>query len=146
MTAASAENWYRVGAVDELPLGRPVETVAGSMTIGVVRLASGIHAFRNECPHQGAPLCRGYFAGTMVPSAPSVLEYGLEEEVIRCPWHGWEFHIPSGEALFGISTRRLRKFDVEIRDDDVYVRIPGMNRETSLVTGAATRGEGDRAH
>jgi nitrite reductase (NADH) small subunit len=145
MTTTANETWYRIGALAELPLGRPVEWVVGSISIGIVRLASGVHAFRNECPHQGAPLCRGYFAGTMVPSAPSVLEYGLEEEVIRCPWHGWEFHVPSGEALFGISTRRLRKFDVEIRDDDVYVRVPGVNRAKSLVKGT-TGGDDDSPH
>jgi Rieske Fe-S protein len=65
--------------------------------------------------------------------------------VIRCPWHGWEFHVPSGEALFGISTRRLRKFDVEIRDDDVYVRVPGANRAKSLVKGT-TGGDDDSPH
>jgi nitrite reductase (NADH) small subunit len=71
MTTTANETWYRIGALAELPLGRPVEWVVGSISIGIVRLPSGVHAFRNECPHQGAPLCRGYFAGTMVPSAPA---------------------------------------------------------------------------
>jgi Rieske Fe-S protein len=53
-----------------------------------------------------------------------VLQHGLENEIIRCPWHGWEFHIPSGDAVFGISTRRLRKYKTDVRDDDIYVAVP----------------------
>jgi 3-phenylpropionate/trans-cinnamate dioxygenase ferredoxin subunit len=60
----------------------------------------------------------------MLPSEPGELEYGLRDEVIRCPWHGWEFHVPTGQAVFGISSRRLLKYETEVRGDELFVRVP----------------------
>jgi nitrite reductase (NADH) small subunit len=124
---ADAKVWRSVGPVSAFPIGRPSEVTVGRLNLGVVRAPSGVYAFRNECPHQGAPLCSGYFSGTMVPSKPRELEYGLDNEVIRCPWHGWEFRVSTGEALFGISTRRLRTFDAEVRGSEVYVCVPAAS-------------------
>ena len=61
----------------------------------------------------------------MLPSGPRAadLRYGMEHRVIRCPWHLWEFDVATGEALFGISTRRLVTYPVEVEDDQVYIRL-----------------------
>ncbi|HEX3803769.1 MAG TPA: Rieske (2Fe-2S) protein [Solirubrobacteraceae bacterium] len=124
-TLANA-SWESVGAVDSFAEGVPIEVQLGDRSIAVIRIGDSLHAMRNRCPHQGAPLCPGRFGGTMVPSAPNTLEYGLEGEIIRCPWHGWEFHVPSGEAVFGISTRRLLKYQTQVHDGDLYVLVPSL--------------------
>ena len=54
--------------------------------IGIYRSSDGsLRAFRNFCPHRGAPVCQGEVRGTMLPSEPDVLDYGLEGRVLRCP-------------------------------------------------------------
>jgi nitrite reductase/ring-hydroxylating ferredoxin subunit len=116
--------WHRAGPLGDFPSDEPREVRLEALSVVILRRDDEIHAFRNECPHQGAPLCRGRFAGTMVPSAPGTLEYGLTRDVIRCPWHGWEFRVSSGQAVFGISSRRLAKYETELRDGEVYVRLP----------------------
>lgn len=138
----SHANWHSAGAVDDFPAGVPQMRRLGDTSVGIVRLESDFHAFRDECPHQGAPLCAGRFAGTMLPSAPSTLDYGLQGQVIRCPWHGWEFHVPTGDAVFGISRRRLLKYETEVRGDELYVLVPDRARARAE---AAQRRERERA-
>ena len=109
------------GSVVDFELDRFRLIDAGGRVIGVVRTAAGFFALRNSCPHQQAPICAGVVGGAMLPSAPEEREYGLEGEVIRCPWHGWEFHMTDGHALFGTSRKRLVTYPVEVADGAVYV-------------------------
>jgi nitrite reductase/ring-hydroxylating ferredoxin subunit len=111
-----------VGAIEDFAVGRPQAFTFGRRSVAVVRLAdSEVQAFTNNCPHQGAPLCYGKVTGTMLPSEPGALQYGLRDQVIRCPLHGWEFHVRTGESLFGTTRRRLKKYEARIEDGEVFV-------------------------
>jgi 3-phenylpropionate/trans-cinnamate dioxygenase ferredoxin subunit len=57
----------------------------------------------------------------MLPSRPDELVYGMESLVIRCPLHGWEFDITSGNAVFGISSKRVVSYHVKVDEGRVYV-------------------------
>jgi nitrite reductase (NADH) small subunit len=109
------------GALADFELDRFRIVAAGEREIGVVRTVAGFFAVRNSCPHQQAPLCAGQVGGTMLPSAPEEREYGMDGEVLRCPWHGWEFHMADGHALFGTSRKRAVTYAVEVDGDAVYV-------------------------
>ena len=52
----------------------------------------------NRCPHQGAALCEGPLIAPQ-SSDPGEIEYTRLGEIIRCPWHGWEFDIRTGCIL-----------------------------------------------
>ena len=114
---------HDVGAVEEFALNtfQIFELPVGS--VGVVRTPKGLFAVRNHCPHQAAPICRGEVTGTTLPSQPDELRYGLEDEVLRCPWHGWEFSLATGEAVFNTSRKRLVKYPVEVEDGRVCVYV-----------------------
>jgi nitrite reductase/ring-hydroxylating ferredoxin subunit len=107
--------------VSEFPIGefRLFDLPRGS--VGVLRTDDGIYAVRNRCPHMGGPICTGEFGGTTLPSAPDEIVYGLRDDVLRCPWHGWEFRVSTGDAVFNMSKRRLIKYPVEIIDGRVIV-------------------------
>ena len=118
-----AGQWHRVGPVATFPDRAMTVAQVGGREIVVVRSPSGVHAIRNLCPHQGARICGGLLTGTYLPSTPGALSYGLEGEVVRCPWHGWEFDVRSGHAVFGISTKRLVTYPTEIRGDELWVEL-----------------------
>jgi nitrite reductase/ring-hydroxylating ferredoxin subunit len=80
-------------------------------------------AFRNACPHRGAPLSSGVVSGTYLPSRAKELCYGLEGQVLRCPWHGYEYSLETGEPLFGVATQRLVTYEVTVDDDGVFVEL-----------------------
>lgn len=93
------------------------------VSIGIFNVDGNIHAIRNTCPHKQAPVCQGTVGGTMLPSDPCEFEFGLEGQVLKCPWHGWEFDITSGESLFGISSRKVQKYLIELKDDKIYIKV-----------------------
>lgn len=112
-----------VGRVSDFPPGRiVVRTLAAGREVGVLRSADGEYfAIRNRCPHMGARLCAGDVSGTWLPSAPGERRYGLHGRVLRCPWHGWEFDLRTGQTLFGIAGQRVRVYDVVVEEDHVYI-------------------------
>lgn len=50
----------------------------------------------------------------MLPSPPQEYIYGMENLVLACPWHGWEFDIRTGQALFDPSGVAVRAYPVKV--------------------------------
>ena len=88
---------------NEIPVGGKKVVEIENLSIGIYHLADGYFAIRNYCPHQGAPLCMGTVHGTNRPGME--FDPALEGRVLRCPWHGWEFDIPSGKGLYDLKSR-----------------------------------------
>lgn len=85
-------------------------------SIGVFNVHGEFFALRSSCPHQGAPLCRGKVTGTTVASRPFEVDYERDGEIIKCPWHGWEFDITSGRSVFNPHKVRVRTYDVTVEE------------------------------
>lgn len=73
---------------------------AGGHEVGVLRWRDRFFAVHNRCPHQKGPLCLGVVSGRLHGSAPGSIEVDDESPVIACPWHGWEFDLEQGQALW----------------------------------------------
>ena len=92
----------------------------GKLELGLFRVEDGVVAYRNICPHAGAPICQGRISGTTLPSAVYQYEYGLERQILRCPWHGWEFDLATGAHLVDADCR-LRSYPVIEEGGEVFV-------------------------
>jgi 3-phenylpropionate/trans-cinnamate dioxygenase ferredoxin subunit len=102
----------------ELPPGtRRIIEVEGR-SIGVFNVDGRYYALRNACPHQGAPLCLGSIGGTMVESRPGEYRWEREGEILRCPWHGWEFDLTDGKSVFNPHRTRVRSYQVSVRSPE----------------------------
>lgn len=99
--------------VEELPPGAKCILEHRGISVGVFNLEGEFFAIKNVCPHYGAPLCRGSVHGTHRPSPVASYEPVLAGRVIRCPWHGWEFDIVTGKALYDRKSR-VATYKVEI--------------------------------
>lgn len=73
---------------------------AGGHELGVLRWQDRFFAVHNRCPHQKGPLCLGIVSGRLVGSAPGSMEVDDDVPVVACPWHGWEFDLERGRALW----------------------------------------------
>lgn len=104
---------HPVCPVAELAPGQRKLVTIGRVEIGVFNVNGEFHAYRNICPHAGAPVCVGKISGTTLPSPVYEYSYGRDNCIIRCPWHGWEFDLKTGEHLVDPETR-LKKFPVEV--------------------------------
>jgi len=96
--------------------------------LGVFNVEGRIRAYRNICPHAGAPVCQGRVSGTTLPSRVYEYDYGRENCILRCPWHGWEFDLATGVHLTDASCR-LKSLPVEIT---APAAAPGENLESFL--------------
>lgn len=114
-----------VGPLTEIPEGEFVITEIAGRQIGFIRRGDKVHAVRNICPHKTAPICKGVINGTMLPSDPGEFIFGLEGEVLQCPWHGWQFSLETGEVLFTGARNRLRLYNTSVTDGRVHVHLRG---------------------
>ena len=105
---------YVVGAVDEVPPGGRKLIEIDGRSIGVFNVNGEYFAIRNRCPHQAGPLCKGRLAGVLVSPLPGEFELTRPGEILRCPWHGWEFDIRTGQSWFDPRGVRVRRYDVSI--------------------------------
>lgn len=112
-----------LGPVDDLPSDHFRVLSVGNVEIGVVRSRGRVLAVRSVCPHQGAPICEGKVRGTWLPSRPGELVYGMDGLVVECPWHGYEFSLDDGKALFDMMRGKLRIYPVIVRDGIAFVTI-----------------------
>ena len=103
-----------VATVEEIPPGaRKIVEVAGR-SIGVFNLGGTFFALRNRCPHQGGPLCDGKTGGFVSSDGPGEYRYSRPGEALRCPWHGWEFDIRTGQSWFDPTAIRVRRYEVTV--------------------------------
>ncbi|HRJ41658.1 MAG: Rieske (2Fe-2S) protein [Caldilineaceae bacterium] len=105
---------YPICRVSELPPGERKIVEAGKRTIGVFNIRGEYFAIRNQCPHQNAPLCKGIVTGTTLPSQPGEYIWAKDGEIIRCPWHGWEFDITNGRSIFNPHKMRVKSYEVTV--------------------------------
>ena len=101
-----------VATADEIAPGeRKIVTVAGR-SIGIFNVGGEFFALRNRCPHQGGALCRGQLWGVLRSEAPGEFQYDPSREILACPWHGWEFHIRTGQSWCTPERLRVRRYQV----------------------------------
>ncbi len=96
--------WHKALALDELPEGRVKSVSCGLATICMAHYAGRYAALDNRCPHQGGPLGEG----------------SIENGLLRCPWHGWDFDPLTGAPPGGYDDG-VETFEVEVREDGVWV-------------------------
>ncbi|MBI3966159.1 MAG: Rieske (2Fe-2S) protein [Chloroflexi bacterium] len=112
---------YFVAKVSELGPGMRRVVEAGQRSILVLNVDGAFYAIRNRCPHQGCSLECGTVSGTMLPSDPQQLIYGRHNQILRCPWHGWELDLRTGRSLFDPEGVRVATYPVRIEGDSVVV-------------------------
>ena len=110
--------WRALGPLADLERDGRLVARLGGREIGVVRGGSGLHAFRNRCPHHGAPICLGRVREREA-GAPGRYQSG-GGEVLRCPWHGWEFDVETGQCPDD-PRMRVKTYPVRVTDGTVEV-------------------------
>lgn len=105
---------YIVGTTQEIGPGQRKIVEVEGISIGIFNVQGTYYALRNRCPHQGAPLCLGSLKGMALPSQPGEYIWAREGEILRCPWHGWEFDVTTGRSIFNPHRTRVRAYEVQV--------------------------------
>ncbi len=122
-----------VATVEEIPPGqRKLVTIRGRQ-IAVFNLDGEFFGLFNRCPHQGGPMCEGILTGLIESDEPGNYRYSRKGEILRCPWHGWEFDIRTGQSFCDPSKISVRSYPVEVAEGQRVVQGPYV-AETVPVT------------
>jgi 3-phenylpropionate/trans-cinnamate dioxygenase ferredoxin subunit len=113
-----------VATVAEIPPGqRKLVTVRGR-SIAVFNLDGEFFGLFNRCPHQGGPMCEGILTGLIESDEPGHYQYSLKGEILRCPWHGWEFDIKTGQSWCHPESVKARTYQVEVVPGETLAKGP----------------------
>jgi len=96
--------FVKVAKVNEMPPGTAREFQADGRMIALFNVDGNFYAVDNTCLHRGGPLGQGT----------------LEGEVVTCPWHGWQYNVKSGEAVFNEQIK-VQCYEVKVEGDDICV-------------------------
>ena len=110
---------------DQMSDGERKIIIDEKVEIGVFRVDGQFYAWRNDCPHQGGPVCQGQLMQGVEERLDAQrrslgIHYRAGSLNIVCPWHGFEFDVRTGRHA-GFAALRLSSFPVKLRDGEVYV-------------------------
>ena len=107
-----------IGTAEEFPEGSHRVLSVGRRRIGVFNVKGKLYALPNLCPHQTGPLCEvKKLTGTTAATAADdwSIKWVYDREVIACPWHGIEYHVPTGRCLT-FPEISIRTYEVTVDD------------------------------
>ncbi|MFZ1430055.1 MAG: Rieske (2Fe-2S) protein [Geminicoccaceae bacterium] len=103
-----------IARIDELPAGgRKLVNVKGRPIV-IFNVNGEFFALLNRCPHQGGSLCHGELGGLVEAERAGAYRYSRHGEIIRCPWHGWEFDIRTGQSWCEPERIQVKRYPVDV--------------------------------
>ena len=122
-----------VATVDQIPPGqRMLVTVAGR-EIGIFNVGGEFFGIGNRCPHNGGSLCKGRVVGLVEASEPGSYRFSRRGELVRCPWHGWEFDLRTGKSWCEPDRTKVRSYDLKVEHGSALTEGP-LQAETFAVS------------
>jgi nitrite reductase/ring-hydroxylating ferredoxin subunit len=112
VTATSSDElgpaWHKVGKRSEC-FGESAcrQADVGGLKVGLFLVDATIYAIDDLCTHGHAMLTEG----------------DLDGFEVECPLHGGVFDVRSGKAMCAPVTRDVRRHEVRVEDDTVYVKV-----------------------
>ena len=97
------ENWMRIAPLNAVADGEMQAIQLAGCELLLVREQGEFYVHQGLCPHQGTLLAGG----------------ALEQGIVRCPGHGWEFDCKSGNKVGAGAA--LKTFPVEIRGEELGI-------------------------
>ena len=97
--------WTKVAEKGEIQTGKSKEYDIDGKKIAIFN-QDGFHALNGICVH-----CDGSLAP----------EGKIEGDIVECPLHFWHFNIKTGELQDYLKGIKLKKYNVDVRDDGIYV-------------------------
>ena len=122
-----------VATTGEIPVGGSKLVEVKGRPIAVFNVKGEYFALYDKCPHEGGSLCRGKLTSLIDSGGPGDYRLSREGEIVRCPWHGWEFDIRTGKSYCDPVRMRVRNYAVSVETGTRIVEGP-YQAETFPVT------------
>ena len=113
-----------IAPVSELPAGTRKRVMVEGKPVLVLNIKGELFALSDTCPHRGASLSGGILTGHVVSNSPGEYCHSRAGEILRCPWHQWEFDVRTGRSWCDPKRMRLMQLDVKIEPGATVVEGP----------------------
>jgi nitrite reductase (NADH) small subunit len=100
------DRFVTVARVDEVPPGSVRVVRAGDEELALAHVDGEFYATQGHCLHLKGPLGEGR----------------IDDHVLTCPWHGWQYDICTGENEFDRAIQ-LKTYEVRVEDGNVQVAL-----------------------
>ena len=98
--------WKKVAEKGAIDVGKGREFSVDDKKIAIFN-QDGYHALDDLCVHQDGSLAPGK----------------LDGDIVECPLHFWHYNIKTGELKDYLKDVKLETYQVELRDDGIYVDV-----------------------
>ncbi len=115
---------YVIARTRDIPPGRRKLVEVKGRRLVIFNLDGEFFAVSDRCPHQGGPLSKGKLTGVVSSPEPGRYCYSRKGEVIRCPWHAWEYDIRTGKSWCDPRRTQVRRFVVSVETGAQLVEGP----------------------
>jgi 3-phenylpropionate/trans-cinnamate dioxygenase ferredoxin subunit len=122
-----------VATVDQIPPGERMLVTVDGREIGIFNVGGEYFGIGNRCPHNGGSLCKGRIVGLVEASAPGSYQFSRRGELVRCPWHGWEFDLRTGKSWCEPDRTKVRSYDLKVEPGSALTEAP-LQAETFQVS------------
>lgn len=95
-----------VARLEDLPEDTGTVVEVGDRQVALFRAGAEVYAYENRCLHRGGPVGEG----------------DVEDGVVTCPWHGWQYHVATGENILDRAVR-LARYETIVRDGEILVAL-----------------------
>ncbi|HEX2524874.1 MAG TPA: Rieske 2Fe-2S domain-containing protein [Geminicoccus sp.] len=113
-----------VATTGEIPVGGSKLVEIRGRPIAVFNVKGEYFALYDKCPHEGGSLCRGKLTSLVDSSGPGNYRLSRQGEIVRCPWHGWEFDVRTGKSYCDPVRMRVRNYAVSVEPGTRIVEGP----------------------
>ena len=113
-----------VARASEIPPGARKLVRLDGRGVVVFNVKGEFFALSDQCPHKGASLSGGKMTGLVESGGPGEYTYTRVGEIVRCPWHGWEFDVRTGRSYCDPRRMRLMQFNVTVEPGAKVVEGP----------------------
>lgn len=113
-----------VAAVADFPPGTRRLVTINERAVVVFNIEGNYYGLFDRCPHNGGSLSQGVLTGLLQSDEPGAYAYTRQGEIVRCPWHGWEFDVKTGQSFCRAVRAKARPFAVKIEAGSAIVEGP----------------------
>lgn len=98
--------FVKVADISEFTPGSCAAVEAAGKGVALFNVDGKIYALDNTCLHRGGPLGEG----------------DLDNEVVTCPWHGWQYNVRTGEKCGDVS-KKVASYEVKVEGSQIFVAV-----------------------
>ena len=113
-----------VATVEEVPPGQRKKVRLKGRDIALFNLDGEFFALGDKCPHESGSLCAGKTVGLAEADEPGQYRLSRKGEFVKCPWHGWEFDIRTGQSFCDPTKIRVRLYDAAVAKGEDLAKGP----------------------